>query len=108
MLSARAGLVLTGVVMSVEPAVNRSGFAKEGGKPYSMNFRRFQVFANKVLYDCQDSRNDEKNPLTGAVIRPGVELFNALEEGQKVSYPVTGCEVRKGEVSLYVVDTSEG
>lgn len=98
--------MLTGRINTVDPAVNRSGIGVESKKPYSMNLRRFQILAGKKLYDCQDSRNDEKAP-DGRVIRQGTELFPVLEEDQIVSVLVTDFEVRKGEVNLLVVDTSE-
>jgi hypothetical protein len=71
-----------------------------------MNFRRFQVFANKALYDCQDSRDDIKDE-RGGIIRHGVDLFPAIEEGQSVSLLVKGQECRGDEVSIWIVDTSE-
>jgi hypothetical protein len=106
-LKPKTGLILSGVVMSVEEPVNKSGLAKSPPhKPYSMNFRRFQVFANKVLYDCQDQRNDEKDPTGLVVLRPGTELFPVIEEGQQISVSVIGFDYLKNEVSQYNVDTS--
>lgn len=103
------GLTITGRVMSVDEPRNFSGIAKGSGKPYSMNRRRFQLFANKHLYDCQDARDDEKHLVTGAVVVAGVDRFPAIYEGDLITLPVLEIEVAgkiEAKAFTYTCDTT--
>ena len=105
-LTQSKGLLLTGRVASVDEPVNRSGFAKNAPHAaYSLNFRTFQIFADKKLYNCQDSRNDEKDP-AGRVIRQGITMFPTIEEDSMITVRVVDFEIRNGEVKMLSVDTS--
>ena len=73
-----------------------------------MNRRKFQVFANKALYDCVDMRDDEKD-LMGQVVTHGVDRFPVIAEDQLVCFPIIDIDLfGKPEAKnyQYLCDTS--
>ena len=103
-LTTNDGLFLTGEVMSVDFPVNRSGISKSG-KPYSMNMRTFQIYAGNKLYNCQDSRNDEKDS-SGSIVKLGLDCFPHIERKSVITVKVTDFDISGITVRQLNVDTT--
>jgi hypothetical protein len=103
-LTSDDGLHLTGQVLSVDEPINRTGISK-AGKAYSMNMRTFQLFAGKKLYNCQDSRNDEKDS-SGSIIKLGLHSFPVIKVDSTITVKVLDFDIAGITVRQFNVDTS--
>lgn len=70
-----------------------------------MNMRSFQVFAGKKLYNCQDSRDDEKND-AGSITKLGLDRFPVILAGSVVTVKVIDFDILGIAVRQYNCDTT--